>query len=252
MPFFLKRLYSFWCYFWFLGLFLLLFPFFFIFLQKEVWYPKAHYLNRLWGQLFFPICFIPTDFEYRSTIDWKATYVFCANHGSYLDIAVMGMLIPNFYAFIGKEAITKVPLFGYMFRKLHIAVNRESKVSSYQTILRSTEMLEKGRSIMIFPEGGIRSKNLPFMIPFKDGAFKMAIEKQVPIVPITFPYNWLILPDNSKLLFTRHVLKAVVHEPIPTIGLTMNDMETLKQQTYDVIDTELKRYYPTGQAVTTA
>jgi len=241
-----RRLYSFWCYFWFLGVFLILFPFFVLFLQKPAWYRKAHYLNRLWGKIFFPACFMPIRTEFRGHIDPKAPYVFCANHTSYLDIAAMGVVLGNFYAFIGKEAIAKVPLFGYMFRRLHIPVNRESRSSGYEVVQRATQLLAQRRSIVIFPEGGIKSKHPPRLVSFKDGAFKMAIQAQVPIVPISFPYNWMILPDDNKLLFRRHAIQAVVHEPIPTAGLTMDDLESLKQRTFDVIDRELHRYFPEG------
>lgn len=240
----LLRIYSFWCYFWFLGLFLLLFPFFYLFLQKERWHPKAHYLNRLWGKLFFPICFLPIEIDYRFKPDKNQAYVFCANHASYLDIAMMGVILPTFFAFIGKSDIAKVPLFGYMFTRLHIAVNRKSRVSSYQTVVRANEMIDKGRSIMIFPEGGIVTENPPYMTPFKDGAFRMAIEKQVPIVPITLPFNWFILPDDNKLLFHPRRNKAIVHEPIPTQGLTLEDIERLKQATFTVIDKELRMHNP--------
>jgi 1-acyl-sn-glycerol-3-phosphate acyltransferase len=241
-----RRLYSFWCYLWFLGVFLILFPFFVLFLQKPAWYRKAHYLNRLWGQIFFPACFMPIHTEFRGRIDPEAPYVFCANHTSYLDIAAMGVVLRNFYAFIGKEAIAKVPLFGYMFRRLHIPVNRDSRASGYEVVQRATQLLHQRRSIVIFPEGGIKSKNPPRLASFKDGAFKMAIQAQVPIVPISFPYNWMILPDDRKLLFRRHRIVAIVHEPIPTTGLTLDDLESLKKRTFDVINRELHRYFPEG------
>jgi 1-acyl-sn-glycerol-3-phosphate acyltransferase len=244
MKFFLRRLYSFWCYFWFLGFFMILFPFFFLFLQRPQWYRAAHYLNRLWGHLFFPISFLPITTEFRSRLEEDQTYVFCANHTSYLDIAAMGVVLRKYYAFIGKASIAKVPLFGYMFRRLHIPVNRESRSSGFEVVQRAIHMLHHGRSIVIFPEGGIKSKHLPRLAPFKDGAFRMAIQAQVPVVPITFPWNWLILPDDGKLLFRRHAIKAIIHEPIPTAGLTMEDVDSLRKRTFEVIEAELHRYFP--------
>jgi 1-acyl-sn-glycerol-3-phosphate acyltransferase len=238
----LRRIYSFWCYFWFLSLFLLLYPFFYLFLQKEKWYPKAHYLNRLWGQLFFPLCFLPIHVVTQARLNKQQQYIFCANHTSVLDIAVMGVVLDHYYAFIGKSSLAKLPLFGYMFTRLHIAVDRSSRMSSYKTMHKALETLDKGRSLMIFPEGGIVSKNPPQMTPFKDGPFRMAIEKQVPIVPITLPYNWYVLPDDSGLLFRRHEIKAIVHPPISTQGMTIEHMPMLKQMTYEVIDNELKKY----------
>jgi 1-acyl-sn-glycerol-3-phosphate acyltransferase len=129
-----------------------------------------------------------------------------------------------------------------MFTRLHIAVDRSSRVRSYQTMQKALTTLDKGRSLMIFPEGGIVTKNPPQMTPFKDGPFRMAIEKQVPIVPITLPYNWIVLPDESGLLFHRHPIKAVIHKPILTVGMTLEDMPRLKQMTFEVIDNELKKY----------
>ncbi len=241
----MRRLYSFWCYFWFLGLFLLLFPFFWLFLQRKAWHPKAHYLNRLWGQLFFPLCGLPVEVEHRAALDKQHTYVFCANHFSYLDIAIMGVVLPHYYAFIGKSQITKVPLFGYMFRKLHIPVNRESKMERYRILQQAVQFLHEGRSIVVFPEGGIKSKQPPHLAEFKDGAFRMAIDTQTPIVPITFPYNWQILPDDGKLLFRRKKIKVIIHEPIPTAGLTADSLEELKDQTYAVIEGELEKHFAT-------
>lgn len=239
---FVRRLYSIWCYIWFLGLFLLLFPFFYIFLQKEKWHPRAHYLNRLWGHLFFPMCFMPVSIEHRAKIDKHKPYVFCANHTSVFDIAVMGVVIENFYAFVGKRELARIPLFGYMFTKLHITVDRSSRVSSYRTMQTALDTLAKGRSIMIFPEGGIVTEHPPQMTAFKDGPFRMAIEKQVPVVPITLPYNWYILPDDGKLLFRWHPIKAIVHEPVSTTGMTMEDLPRLKKITFDIIDRELRKY----------
>ena len=76
---------------------------------------------------------------------------------------------------------------------------------------------------------------------FKDGAFRVAIEKQIPIVPVTIPYNWIILPDEN-LLPKLKKLKVVFHRPINTIGMTLEDIDKLKQQTYNTIDAELKRH----------
>ena len=238
----LKRTYSVWCYFWFITLFLLLFPFFFIFLQKEAWKPRAHFLNKLWAQLYFLLCGIPVRVTHADSVDTQRAYVFCANHTSYLDIAVMGLVVSNYYAFIGKSSLRKIPLFGYMFRKLHIQVERESRLKSHGSFLQALAALEKGRSIVVFPEGGILTRHPPQMSSFKDGPFRMAIEKQVPVVPVTLPYNWKILPDDGNLLFTWHPIEAIVHPPIPTTGLSLADVEQLKSQTYEIIEQELKKH----------
>ena len=76
------------------------------------------------------------------------------------------------------------------------------------------------------------------MAKFKDGAFRIAIEKQIAIVPVTIPYNWIILPPDQFLL-RWHPLRVIVHEPLDTKGLTMNDIDSLKQRLFTIIDEEL-------------
>ena len=209
-------LYSIWAAFCFILLFLVLFPFFWIFLQKESWKPKAHYLNRVWAKLLFFLIGIPVKVQYEFIPNPKKAYVFCANHFSYFDIAVMGLIISNYFAFVGKASLKNVPLFGYLFRKLHIMVDRSDPNSRAKSLNRSIKALQSGRSIMIFPEGGIKSKNVPQMhLPLKDGAFVMAIQQQVPLIPISFLNNYKIQHDDE-LLIHRQAVRAIIHEPIDT------------------------------------
>jgi 1-acyl-sn-glycerol-3-phosphate acyltransferase len=236
-------LYTAWAAFWFVFLFLLLFPFFWIFLQKEEWKPKAHYLNRLWGKMLFPLIGIRVKIQYEFVPDEKKAYVFCANHFSYFDIAAMGLIIKNYYAFVGKSDVKQIPLLGYMFAKLHIQVDRADKDSRAKSMTRSIRTLINGRSIMIFPEGGIKSKNFPQMFkPLKDGAFVMAIQQQVPIVPITFLNNYKILHDDELVLYPQ-TMRAIVHEPIDTTGMSQSDIEVLKEKTFQVIQSALNKYH---------
>ncbi|MFW5762024.1 MAG: lysophospholipid acyltransferase family protein, partial [Cyclobacteriaceae bacterium] len=168
-------------------------------------------------------------------------YIFCPNHFSFLDIPVMAM-VPVFSLYTGKESIKKVPLFGYMFSKIHIAIDRSTSKGRYEAYQKYEKAIDQGKSLIIFPEGGIWTEAPPKMSKFKDGPFKTAIIKQIPIIPVTIPYNWIILPDNGKYLFHWHRCKAVYHNPIETNGMTMEQMEDLKQQVYQTIDAELKKH----------
>jgi 1-acyl-sn-glycerol-3-phosphate acyltransferase len=99
--------------------------------------------------------------------------------------------------------------------------------------------IDEGKSLMIFPEGGIVTKHPPNMVKFKDGAFRVAIEKQIPVVPVTIPFNWIILPDHPELLLNRKLMKIVFHEPIDTTEYTMDRIEELKEKVFNVIHHEL-------------
>jgi len=235
-------LYTIWAIFWLIILFLLLFPFFWLFLQKESWKPKAHYLNRLWAKMLFCIIGIPVKVQYESQLDKHKAYVFCANHFSYLDIAVMGLIIKNYFAFVGKASLKNVPLFGYLFRKLHIMVDRNDTKSRAKSLGRSIKALQSGRSIMIFPEGGIKSTRFPKMhLPLKDGAFVMAIQQQVPLVPISFLNNYKIMHDDKIAIYPQS-LRVIVHQPIETNGMTQGDVESLKKTFNDIVQNTVDAY----------
>lgn len=236
-------LYTGWVGFWFVLIFLLLFPFFYVFLQREEWKKYAHYLNRLWAKILFPIIGMKTEVKHEFTPDPDAAYVFVSNHFSYWDIASMGAIINNFYAFVGKSSVKKIPLLGYMFAKLHIQVDRSEKESRAKSMTRAMAALKSKRSMMIFAEGGIVTRKPPQMVaPFKDGAFLMAIQNQVPIVPITLLNNHQIIWDED-LLMTRLPVKAVIHKPISTLGMKTSNMDELKEQTWQIIQSELNNYH---------
>ncbi|MCA6078039.1 lysophospholipid acyltransferase family protein [Fulvivirga sedimenti] len=184
---------------------------------------------------------MPVSVEMHFTPEKDKVYIFCPNHFSYLDIPAMG-LNPVNAIFVGKNDMEKIPLFGYMYRKLHITVNRESVKSRYETLLRAGKAVEDGKSLTIFPEGGIITRHPPVMARFKDGAFRTAIEKQIEIVPVTIPYNWIILPDST-FLPKRHSMKVIFHEPISTLGMTLSETGSLREKTFRIIDAELKKYF---------
>jgi 1-acyl-sn-glycerol-3-phosphate acyltransferase len=135
----------------------------------------------------------------------------------------------------------KIPVFGFMYRKLHITVDRSKLSSKYGSYTRSLKALDEGKSLVIFPEGGIVSTNPPNMGRFKDGAFRLAIEKQIAIVPITFPHNWIILPDPGMLLHWKKLM-LIFHEPIDVSGYSGKDVDLLKERVYHILDQELKKF----------
>ena len=221
--------------------FLLLFPFFLLLIAFKPLRKYLHYLHWVWSVLFMGLSFVPVRLQYRGSKPDKGPYVICANHFSILDIAVMGFLPINFL-YVGKSELAKVPLFGYMFRKLHITVNRKSLKDRYLALEKAMKAVDEGHSLVMFPEGGVLSEDPPNMVRFKEGPFRVAIEKQIPVIPVTIPYNWLILPDDGSYLLYPQTCYVIVHEPIQTQGLTMEDLPALKEQVYRIIDQELKKY----------
>lgn len=237
----LKALHTGYC----LIVFVLLFFIFFIPLLIPIYFPKKHHLvgeiNRVWGHCIFILCFIPVGIEVRSKLDRKRQYIFCPNHFSYADIPLMGGMTPVNTIFVGKSALERIPLFGFMYRRLHITVDRARLMSKFNTLKRSLQAIDEGKSLVIYPEGGITTHHPPQMASFKDGPFRIAIEKQIPIVPVTIPYNWILLPAHELLINWRPI-KLIFHEPVETKGLTIEDLDDLKVKVHDIIQTELDKY----------
>lgn len=236
----LGAIYGVWC-----GLivsifYLLTYPLSWLFIQHPKTYPLAHDVNRLWGVLVHFFCGLIIFRKGYRKVEGPVVYV--ANHTSYLDISTMFLTLPGYFTIIGKHMLGKVALFGPMFRRLYIVVNRRSKDSRLESYKKSLEAIEKGRSLFVFPEGTIPGKGAPNMTPFKDGAFKVAIEKQIPIVPICFPYNWIILPDAKFFDARPHHIVMQFHDPISTEGMTLDQLGDLKNQVFDIIDKDIKRY----------
>jgi 1-acyl-sn-glycerol-3-phosphate acyltransferase len=224
-------------------LFFIFFPLFLIPILLKKQFKLVGMINRWWAWALFTCVGLPWSIELKSNFSNKQQYIFCPNHFSYIDIAAMG-LTPVNAIFVGKSAMEKIPLFGFMYRKLHITVDRSKLTSKYSSYTRSLQALNEGKSLIIFPEGGIVSEQPPQMSRFKDGAFRLAIEKQIPIVPVTLPHNWIILPDTMPMLLHWKKLRLVFHEPVDPSGYTAKDIDALKAVVHSVINEELKKHNP--------
>lgn len=238
----LSIVYTVYCAIIFVAVFLLLFPLIYICIQRKSWHRFAHRIIRFWSYCFFFLVGMPIKREFRFRPVRSATYVFVANHFTYLDIAVGMNILDNYFAYVGKSDVKNVPLFGYMFAKLHIQVDRTDKNSRTKSLKKGIDTVKSGRSVFIMPEGGIITENPPYMhTPFKDGPFLMAIENQVPIVPIT--YLNLHKINEPLNLFKWGRPKVIFHEPIITLGMTSEDINALKRQVYEVIQGELNTHW---------
>lgn len=202
-------------------------------------YQRAFQLKRAWA--FFLQCAlgIPLRIERRATLP-EAPYIICCNHSSYLDIIQMYNVIPQYFLFMGKYELLRWPLFNIFFKGMNIAVNRGSRVEAAKAFRKAAKALDRGTSLALFPEGTIPAFT-PRMKPFKDGAFRLAIEKQVPIVPVTFLDHWRLFGEPPELLSRARpgIARAVVHAPIPTEGLTMDDLVDLRSRVYRTIEEPL-------------
>jgi 1-acyl-sn-glycerol-3-phosphate acyltransferase len=219
---------------------ILLFPLILITILSEKTYSLFFKIARLWAR----VILIGMGFRYsiKGTENFEAgkSYMLVANHTSMTDIMLMLLAVKNHpFVFVGKKELVNIPIFGFIYKRVCILVDRENSKSRFAVFERAQNRIQQGLSICIFPEGGVPEESM-LLDEFKDGAFRIAIEHQLTIVPITFY-------DNKKRFSytffsgTPGKMRAKIHPPIETIGKTMDDKLHLKQQVRDIILTELQK-----------
>lgn len=139
----------------------------------------------------------------QEEIDWSRTYLICANHTSNLDITAIMYACKNDFSFMGKQELLDNPVTGFFFKTVDIPVDRNSKMSAFRAFKKAQTYLEEKRSVVIFPEGGISDTFPPTLDAFKNGAFKLALEMQVPILPVVIENAWDILWDDGRARGSR-------------------------------------------------
>ncbi|SDG37829.1 lysophospholipid acyltransferase family protein [Psychroflexus sediminis] len=219
---------------------IILLPFLLITTSKEKWYPGTFFLGKVWAYLvLYGMGFFP-KVTYKTNLEWTKSYMLTANHTSMVDIMMMIYVSKTPFVFIGKRELAKLPVFGLIYRRSCILVDRGNAKSRKKAFEEAQRRLKNGVSICIFPEGGVPDDIHVKLDQFKEGAFRLSIEHQIPIVPISFP--------DSKKRFrygfdsgSPGVLRAVVHPLIHTKGLELNlqNRRFLKQKTAEAIQSEL-------------
>lgn len=238
-----QYIYLVWAVFWFLLGFILVYPFIYIALQNKKWHYLYFYFSKAWAIIYYGMSFQPVKRIWGFKPQKNQVYIYCPNHFSYLDIALLTLAMPSYFVFVGLHDLEKIPLFGYMYRKIHITIDRSSRRSRYQTYQNIKTALNEGKNVVIFPEGGIWTEDFPRISPFKEGAFRIAIELGVPIIPVTIPFNWKIMPVVDLKNFKYHKSHVIFHKAIETKSLSRKDINSLKDKTYEAIDTQMKEYF---------
>lgn len=164
--------------------------------------------------------------------------MFVANHTSMADIMLMLYVTKNPFVFVGKQELAKIPLFGFFYKRTCILVDRNNARSRLEVFQQAEEKLQRGLSVCIFPEGGVPDESM-VLDTFKDGAFRLAIEHNIPIAPMTFHDN------KKRFSFTLLSggpgrMRVKIHNVIPTKLLEMEDRRMLKLQTREIILNELQ------------
>ena len=184
-------------------------------------------VSRAWARIWLWLNGMPV--KVYGSIPRQGKYVVVANHVSYLDPIVIFDVLPWYFRPLAKKELSKAPLFGFIYGQMALMVDRSSAHSRAKSMRLMWRALRHECSIFLYPEGTFNETDEP-MIAFYDGAFRLAINAQVPILPVIFPdtkkrwhysHWWKISPGKNR---------AFIMDPIPVAGLTDKDIEMLKHK----------------------
>jgi len=190
-----------------------------------------------WAKLTGWVCFFKLKVEGRNQVDLSKSYVIVVNHQSAFDIiAIYGWLGIDF-RWVMKQELRKIPLFGYTCYRLgHIYINRHNSQEAVKALQNAKSVLVDGTSVLFFPEGTRTATSE--LSPFKKGAFKMAIDLGLPILPVTLKNVDKVLPTQTLDLLPGKA-EMIFHEPISTDELGEKDITKLMQDCRTVMATPL-------------
>jgi 1-acyl-sn-glycerol-3-phosphate acyltransferase len=222
-------------------LILIMFPFLLASILTESGYPYFFKMARIWAKAILFGMGFPYKAERETLLKPHSSYMIVANHTSMLDIMLMLAIVKNPFVFVGKQELARIPLFGFFYKRTCILVDRGCAKSRREVFDAAQHRINRGLSICIFPEGGVPDDESIVLDHFKDGAFRLAIEHQIPIVPITFP-------DNKKRFSytffsgSPGLIRAYVHDVVETKGLTNDSKKVIKEKVHAIILKKLSNF----------
>lgn len=226
-------LYRLWFYILVLVPILILSPVLIISVSREQWYPFFFKLARFWAKFILIGMGLRWKITSEESLEKSKSYMFIANHTSMIDIMLMLAVVNKPFVFVGKKELAKIPIFGFFYKKTCILVDRSSPRSRQAVFLRAQKRLQAGVSVCIFPEGKVPEEHIE-LDAFKDGAFRLAINHKIPIVPLIF------LDNKKRFSYTFFsggpgVLRVIKRRFISTEGLTIEDTAALNNRSRQLI-----------------
>jgi 1-acyl-sn-glycerol-3-phosphate acyltransferase len=167
--------------------------------------------------------------------------IFVVNHISYMDIPMVMKCIRQPIRILAKVELSRIPVFGYLYRNATVMVDRSSATNRAKSVLILKSLLKRGVSIVIYPEGTFNTTGQPLK-EFYAGAFRIALETQTPVKPVIFPDTVDRLHYNSIFSLSPGISRAIFLEEISVEGLTLKNAESLKQKVYTAMEEELRKH----------
>lgn len=195
----------------------------------------GYYPGKLWAQLIIRVLFLPVKVEGRENLVPGRSYVFVANHQGAFDIfLIYGFLNRNF-KWMMKRQLRDMPLVGKACEASHqIFVDKRGPARIRETYDKARKTLSGGMSLVVFPEGARSFTG--HMGVFKRGAFMLADDLQLDVVPITINGSFNVMPRMRDMKWvTWHPLRLTIHKPIAPQGKGNDNIKAIEKESYDVV-----------------
>lgn len=213
---------------------------------KEKLGNRIYKICRYWSKLFYLFAAIRHKEIYESYHHFNKPHIFVANHNSYMDIPPIVQLKHQPIRALGKFESSKIPIFGWIYKAAVIMVDRSSPTKRAQSLRNLKNALQEGVSIFIFPEGTFSMTSQRPLKPFYNGAFKLAIEMNIPIQPVLMIDAVDRMHYDNVFTLSPGINRVVYLPTVQVTGYTIDQIELLKEHVYDMMDEGLRRYrkYP--------
>jgi len=195
----------------------------------------------VWADLWFPLIFIRNQKIFESPHDKTKPYIFVCNHISYLDAAIIPKAFRQPIRPLGKVEMSKVPIFGFIYKKTIVTVDRSSPENRAASLRILKSLLGKGISVLVFPEGTFNMGTAPLK-EFYEGAFRLAIETQTPIKPVLFLDAYRRMPYESIFRMSPGKNRILYMDSIDVAEYTIKETGSLKEETYQKMEKKLIEY----------
>jgi len=230
------RVFAFWAMLWFLiTMLLVILPTWLLGMIKE---PKRTFLfiqlARMWMAVWLPLVGIRLIIKGKEKFMNDENYVVVCNHNSYMDAPVTSPGIPGGNKTISKIEMAKIPLFGLIYKRGSVLVDRKSEESRLKSYTYMKRVLDMGLHMCIYAEGTRNKTNLPLK-EFKDGAFRLAIETKKAIIPAVIFNTKKVLPQHKMFYFWPSKIEMHFLDAVETKELTIEDVKALKEKVFGLM-----------------
>lgn len=193
----------------------------------------------LWADVWFALVFITHKNIFVQKPDKNRSYIFVANHTSYLDAALIPKVFRRPVRPLGKVEMARIPVFGTIYKNAIVTVDRSSAANRTKSVQVLKSILRKGISVLVFPEGTFNESGRPLK-EFYDGAFRIAIETGTAIVPVLFLDTFSRMSQESIFSLNPGKSRAVFLPPVSVEGFSLKDIALLKAEVYGIMEKGLE------------